>query len=475
MEWNLHRLDASLRRAVWAGSLHDAPLWRRTLIRVLRVVLVVLRDLIYGQLTLRAMGLVYTTLVALVPLLAFSFSVLKGFGVHNQLEPMLRQFFQPLGEQAEVAVRTVLGFIENLNVGVLGAVGLAFLLYTAVSLVRKTEESVNYIWHVHRPRSFSERFSSYVTVLLVGPVLVFTAIGLTATITGSDQVQQILAVEPVGKLFALGTRLAPYLLVIAAFTFAYMFLPSARVRFGSALAGGVVGGVLWQSAGWAFAAFVAGSTRYEAIYASFAVLVLFLVWLYVSWLILLLGASVAFYLQNPQYLVPEAGEPRLSNRMRERLAVLLMITIVRRHLNGDPPPTGEDLVQILGVPAYAVDLMLDALQQGGVLVEVVQPPCSYLPARDPGSVTVGEVLDIVRSTGEDAFLSPARLPAPAHVERLLREAGTAADDVLGRVSLRELAGEVQADMDAGTVSRAAGRRQQTGLAQRAHDSASSGT
>ncbi|MCW5621080.1 MAG: YihY family inner membrane protein [Burkholderiales bacterium] len=447
MEWNLRRLDASLRRAVWAGSLHDAPLWRRTLIRVLRVVLVVLRDLIYGQLTLRAMGLVYTTLVALVPLLAFSFSVLKGFGVHNQLEPMLRQFFQPLGEQAEVAVRTVLGFIENLNVGVLGAVGLAFLLYTAVSLVRKTEESVNYIWHVHRARSFSERFSSYVTVLLVGPVLVFTAIGLTATITGSDQVQQILAVEPVGKLFALGARLAPYLLVIAAFTFAYMFLPSARVRFGSALAGGVVGGVLWQSAGWAFAAFVSGSTRYEAIYASFAVLILFLVWLYVSWLILLLGASVAFYLQNPQYLVPEAGEPRLSNRMRERLAVLLMITIVRRHLNGDPPPTGEDLVQVLGVPAHAVEVVLDALQQGGVLVEVVQPPCSYLPARDPGSVTVGEVLDIVRSTGEDAFLSPGRLPAPEHVERLLREAGTAADEVLGRVSLRELAGESPADME----------------------------
>jgi len=438
MDTTLQRLDARIRAAIWAADLRAAPLWRRALLFSVRVVLVVLRDLFHGQLTLRAMGLVYTTLLSLVPLLALSFSVLKAFGVHNQLEPTLQQLFLPLGAQAEVAVRTVLGFIENLNVGVLGAVGLAFLLYTAVSLVHKTEESINYIWHVRHPRSFGERFSSYVTVLLVGPVLVFTAIGLTATVTGSAQVQQLLAVEPLGRLFALATGLLPYVLVIAAFTFAYMFLPSTRVRFGAALVGGIVGGVLWQSAGWAFAGFVSGSTQYEAIYASFAVLAFFLVWLYVSWLILLLGASVSFYLQNRQYVVLAGGEPRLSNRMRERVGLLLMSLIAARHVRGQAPWTREDLVQALGVPAHAVDVVLDALCEGGILTEVASPPCAYLPARDLAAVTAQQVMEALRSAGEDTFLSPSRVPLPVKVDQLLRQLELENRRVLERVTIREL-------------------------------------
>ena len=249
----LKRMDRSIREAIWSERAERLPGRAILVVRLMRLIAVVLRDLLFGQLTLRAMGLVYTTLLSLVPLLAFSFSVLKAFGVHNQLEPMLRQFMRPLGTQGEEVSRHILAFIENLNVGVLGAVGLAFLLYTAVSLVHKTEEAINHIWHVRRARSLGERFSSYVTILLIGPVLVFSAIGLTATVTGSEEVQSFLAVEPVGRLFALGTRLLPYVLVTGAFTFAYVFLPNARMRVGSALAGGITGGVLWQSAGWAFA------------------------------------------------------------------------------------------------------------------------------------------------------------------------------------------------------------------------------
>jgi len=438
MDTTLQRLDVRIRAAIWTADLRAVPLWRRALLFSVRVVLVMLRDLFQGQLTLRAMGLVYTSLLSLVPLLALSFSVLKAFGVHNHLEPTLQRLFLPLGAQAEVAVRTVLGFVENLNVGVLGAVGLAFLLYTAVSLVHKTEESINYIWHVRHPRSFGERFSSYLTVLLVGPVLVFTAIGLTATVTGSAQVQQLLAVESLGRLFALAAGLLPYVLVIAAFTFAYMFLPSTRVHLGAALVGGIVGGILWQSAGWAFAGFVSGSTQYEAIYASFAVLAFFLVWLYVSWLILLLGASVAFYLQNPQYVVLASGEPRLSNRMRERVALLLMSLIAARHVRGQAPWTREDLVQALGVPAHTVDVVLDALCEGRILSEVASPPGSYLPARDLAALTAFQVMEAVRSAGEDRFLSPSRVPLPAKVEELLWQLELESRRVLERVTIREL-------------------------------------
>jgi membrane protein len=400
---------------------------------------VLVRDLMFGDLTLRAMGLVYTSLLSLVPLLAFSFSVLKGFGVHNQLEPMLRQFLQPLGAQGEEITRYILEFIENLNVGVLGALGLAFLLYTAVSLVRKTEESINHIWHVSQPRSFGERYSGYVTVLLVGPILVFTALGLTAAVTGSEQVQDILAVEPVGRVYHFLTRLVPYVLVIAAFTFIYMFMPNTRVRLRAALAGGVVGGVLWQSAGWAFAHFVASTDRYEAIYAGFAVLILFLIWLYVSWLILLLGAAVAFYTQHPQYMVLEIGEPHLSNRMRERLALQMMSYIARHHIEGAPAWTRDLLSHALHVPAHAVEEVLDALCAGGLLNESAGTPVRYLPARDVSEISVKQLLDLVRAAGEDSFLRPANLPVPPVLDELLQRVDRATAAALGDMSVKDLA------------------------------------
>jgi len=434
----LDRLDESVRAAVWSADLNALPAWKAAILRIVRLISVVLRDLFFGQLTLRAMSLVYTTLLSLVPLLAFSFSVLKGFGVHNQLEPMLRQFLLPLGEQGVRVTDQILGFIDNLNVGVLGAVGLAFLLYTAVSLVHKTEESVNFIWHVRQPRSFGERFSSYVTVLLVGPILVFTALGLTASIASQEEVQQILAFEPLGQLIAFGSRLVPYVLVVLAFTFAYVFLPNVRVRPVPAFVGGLAGGVLWQSAGWAFAGFVAGSNRYEAIYAGFAVLVFFLIWLYVSWLILLIGASVAFYLQNPQYVVPQAGEPRLSNRMRERLALLVMMRIAGRYLSASAPLGRDELSSGLQVPVHAVDVVLDALREGGLIAETSDPPCAYLPARDPASVSVAHLLSVVRAAGEKGFMRPEALQGPAALEHLIAQVDDASRGVLERVSLRDL-------------------------------------
>jgi len=237
-----------------------------TKIETITLVVVLIRDLVSGQLNLRAMSLVYTTLLSIVPLLALSFSVLKAFGVYNQLGPMLRNVLAPLGPQADEVTGRILQFVANMNVGVLGSLGLAMLIYTAVSLMQKIEESFNFIWHVTRLRSLSERFSRYLSVLLVGPILLFSALGITATIVQTEAVQWVLEVETVGGLISTIGKLTPYFLVVSAFIFLYAFIPNAKVRFGPALAGGIVGGVLWQSAGWVFALFVASSTSYSDLF-----------------------------------------------------------------------------------------------------------------------------------------------------------------------------------------------------------------
>ncbi len=424
----------------------EALLWSPTsalaervgLLRLARTVLILGRDLAAGQLTLRAMSLVYTTLLSIVPLLALSFSVLKAFGVTNQIQPMLLNLLEPLGEKGvDVALR-ITGFIENMNVGVLGAVGLVLLLYTSISLIQKIEESLNYIWHAPRPRPLGERFTRYLTVLMVGPILVFSALGMTATVMNIEMVRGLMAVDVLGQVIQAASRLVPYLLIIAAFTFVYLFIPNARVRLWPALAGGLVGGVAWQTAGWVFAVFIAGSNNYAAIYASFAILILFMIWLYLSWLVLLFGASVAFYVQHPEYLYMRGGEPRLSNRMRERLALSAMELVTRRFLAGESAPSQETFTQRLKLPIHVLMGVLDALERKGLLVATADDSPCYVPARDPGRILVTEVLDTVRAAGEDGFLSPAAMPAQTVVDGLVARLQQAASESLDGMSLRDL-------------------------------------
>ncbi len=275
------------------------PAVQLRLFKALRVVYAAISDLTSGELSLRAMSLVYTTLLSIVPLLALSFSVLKAMGAHNEIEPFLFQFLAPLGDQGVGIGENIIGFIDNIKVGVLGSLGLGLLIYTVLSLVKKIENAFNMIWHVEATRSISERFSSYLSVILIGPVLMVSAVGLTATVMNSSVVSYFAAIEPFGSLIILATKLLPYIMVMGVFTFIYIFVPNTRVRLGSAMLGAVVAGFLWETSSLLFAAFVVASTKYTAIYSSFAVVIMLLIWLYINWLILLFGSSLAFYIQNP--------------------------------------------------------------------------------------------------------------------------------------------------------------------------------
>lgn len=421
---------------VWAPAGDTGA--RAGLLRLVRTVLILGRDLAFGQLTLRAMSLVYTTLLSIVPLLALSFSVLKAFGVTNQIRPMLLNLLEPLGEKGAEIAQRITGFIENMNVGVLGALGLVLLLYTAISLIQKIEESLNYIWHAPRPRPLGERFTRYLTVLMVGPILVFSALGVTATVMNIEIVRGLMAVDVLGQVVQAISRLVPYLLIIAAFTFIYLFMPNTRVRVLPALVGGIVGGIAWQTAGWVFAVFIAGSNNYAAIYASFAILILFMIWLYLSWLVLLFGASVAFYVQHPEYLYLRGGEPRLSNRMRERLALSAMELVARSFMHGTVAPTQQVFTRTLQVPGHVLMVVLDALERKGLVVASADDPATYLPARDPGRILVVEVLETVRAAGEDGFLSPSVVPTPVAVDGLVAQLQQAASEALAGMSVRDL-------------------------------------
>ena len=431
-----------LHRIIWEEQSGSQPPWRTHGLRIIRTVLILVQDLVYGQLTLRAMSLVYTTLLSIVPLLALSFSVLKAFGVHNQIQPILLNFLEPLGEEGQEIASNIVQFIENMNVGVLGTVGLMLLLYTAVSLMQKIEHSLNYIWHIPSPRRIGERVVRYLSVLMVGPILVFSALGITATVMNHEAMRGMMAIGVLDETVKVFSRLMPYLLVISFFTFVYMFIPNTRVRFRPALVGGMVSGIAWQTAGWVFAIFVASANNYAAVYSSFAILILFMIWLYLCWLILLFGASVAFYAQNPEYLYFRDDEPRLSdrlsNRMRERLALSIMYLVASKFLDGERMPSLLDFKHSLGAPMHVLQTVLDALERQELIVQNGDDPPTYLPTRDPSLVSVTQVLKTVQIAGEERLLSPYRLPAPQPVEEVLDSMQQAVESSVGDITLRDL-------------------------------------
>lgn len=278
MRQRLSRLVRLLGTEIWQQDATQGGLATRAGVTVLRLLVVVARASQDGPLNLRAMGLIYSTLLSIVPLLAVGFSVLKAFGAHYRIEPMLLSALEPLGERGAEISRRVVEFVNNTQVGVLGAVGLAGLLYTVLSLIDRIEESLNHIWQVRRPRNMARKFTDYLSILLVGPVLVVAALTVIAAAQSHWLVQRIIQVTPLEALIVFfATNVVPFLFLCAAFSFLYGIMPNTRVRPEAALLGGAVAAVLWQLAGTAFAAFVAGSTRYTAIYSGFAALVVFLI------------------------------------------------------------------------------------------------------------------------------------------------------------------------------------------------------
>jgi len=425
-----------LNQYIWSYNASDKTAPRSPWLHFLQIVTMAGRDLMAGMITLHAMSLVYTTLLSMVPLLAVSISVLKGFGVHDQLEPALANFLAPLGEQSVEITESIIGFVENMKIGVLGALGLVMLIYTAISLIQKIESAFNHTWRLKSSRSLMQRFSDYLSVIMVGPVLVFSAVGITASLGSSYIVEFLNSLPYMSNLLHLFGKLLPFLLVIAAFTFIYLLVPNTRVRIGSALYGAVIAGGLWQTSGILFTSFVGGSAKYTAIYSGFAAALVFMIWLYLSWVILLIGASISFYHQNPDQLRWRKRDLYLSARLRDQLALQAMVSIARAHdRQSELVPSLVNLAAYQQVPAIILERMLDALAHDGLVTLSADNPPRYLPGASLHRI---RLLDILRSArnAEDEGQSDS-LRSDVGVSRLLQALEQQVDARLGDQTLAD--------------------------------------
>ena len=415
----------------------DLTRFKRAFHLLIKISLMVARDFIENLVKLQAMALAFKTLLSLAPLLAVIFSILKAFGVHNRMEPALAEALGPLGEKGQEITAHLIGFVDKMKAGALGSVGLVTLFITVLSLIGTIEQAFNHIWRVRSPRKLTRKFSDYLSVILVGPVLVFAALTITATLQSNTFVQKLMSLEPFGTVILGLLRLVPYVTLWGAFTFVYFFVPNTRVKLRSALIGGLVAALLWQTAGWGFTVFVASSTRYYAIYSSFAILLLFLLWLHIGWVIVLLGAQVAYAHQHVQFYQGEREILAHSPAGREKLALHLMFLVGRNFYHGFDPMSVGELAAELKIPAGLVKDFMEIFQQARLILPLADEE-TFVLGRNPETITIKEILDCVRNSGKKIKTQLNRTKTENAIDEMLLDVDQSLTEALEGKSLQSL-------------------------------------
>ncbi|MDE1173878.1 MAG: YhjD/YihY/BrkB family envelope integrity protein [Parvibaculaceae bacterium] len=440
---------------VWETPLEGMARGRAALVETLRIIWVITRDLIEGRLGLRAVSLVYTTLLSFVPAIAVAFAVFRMVGYHVYLQRFMLEFLSPLGDQGIEITQTTMRFVERVNSSVLGTVGFAFLIYTVISMVMKIEESFNTIWRARNSRSIIRQLRDFVSFGVAGPLFLLMSIGVIASFITSALSITGLGPAPIKSFSRELSRYLPYAIAILAFAALYKFVPNTRVRTSSAFLGATVAGILWTITGWGFASFVANSTSYAVIYSAFAALFFFMIWLYVGWLILLVGCSVSFYFQNRKHLSPVAGVVELSPQQMERIGTHALLLIHEAYERGEGPLTEEDLSSRLLAPVEAMEVILAAFLSAHLIARAEAPAGRYLPSRAASQTSIGDAIQAIRQEGAERALPENRLAHNPAIEELFQHIAAEERKRLGDISFADLLEADQRDEPAGQSSQRA--------------------
>ncbi len=435
------RISRHFSRDIWTKDLDGLDLWRRRAVAASRMVYMVFTGFIADHCIIRASALTFITILSIVPFLAVAFSISKGFGLQNA--EFFRDFLMGVAAGRTEVVDKILQYIGNTNVKTLGWIGVATLLVTVFTTVGNVERAFNTIWAVKKGRTSWRKFTDFFSIIVICPVVVLVAASFTVAVQKLDVVQFFFKNPAYDSLEKFLLKFISLALVWLGFTFAYAFIPNTRVRLGAAAAGGVVAGTLWQTAQWAYINWQIGFTKYNAIYGSFAQLPLFLVWLYISWILVLLGAEISYAAQHLDGHVRRGLADALSPRARQKVALLAMTHLAGRFLAGAPPQTLRETAVALKLPEEGVQDALEALSVAGLAVPVRvangDDEPGYTLAVAPETIRMAEVAEAVLACG-DARACAEVLGEADRAEALLGEFALAVRSSAANQTLAEFAG-----------------------------------
>jgi len=393
---------------IWRIRLKDLPRKQSFLIKQLRVFLLSVRGFDEDKCQLRASALTFYSLISIVPVAAMAFGVAKGFGFEKRFERQLLEQFQG---QEEIITR-VIAFAHSLLIntkgGLLAGVGIIILFWAVIKVLGNIEASFNDIWGIREARSLGRKFSDYLSVMLLCPILLILSSSVTIFITTQVTliVEKIALLGIFSPLISFVLKVLPYGIVWVLFTFLYIFMPNTRVNFKSGVLAGIIAGTIYQVVQFGYIAFQVGAARYNAIYGSFAALPLFLIWLQLSWLIVLFGAEFSFAHQNVDTYEFEPDSLKISGSFKRLLSLQISHLLVSTFAERGRPLTATQISQRLEIPIRLVHQILYELTACGIVsgtqTEEYKEP-GYQPARDIGTLTIQFVIDSLEDRGTDAI------------------------------------------------------------------------
>ena len=395
---------------IWRVRLEDLPFGKSFLIKQLRIIILTLRGFDEDRCFFRASSLTFYTLLSIVPVAAMLFGVAKGFGFEKLLRKEIFERFP--GEAQQEVLTKVIEFAESMleatKGGLIAGIGLIVLFWSVIKVLSYIETSLNDIWEIKQNRTWGRKFSDYLAVMILSPLLIIVSSSATVFIT--TQVTQLTnKIELLGMispLIFLSFKLIPYVLVWILFSVIYILMPNTKVNLKAGIVAGIVAGTIFQIVQWGYISFQVGTARYNAIYGSFAALPLFLMWVQVSWWVVLFGAELSFASQNVATYEYEPDSNKISFAFKKVLTLQICHLLIKNFEKGDRPLTETEISNLLKIPIRLVHSILDDLVESGVVVETrtrEDQKFGYQPARDINTLTIKFVVDAIEQNGTNSI------------------------------------------------------------------------
>ena len=387
---------------MWRISKNDVSSVTFLLVEILKKLVIAIRFFISKRVLTRAAALTYSTLLAIVPIVAVVFAIARGFGYNKYIELWFRDAFKSQPQAADVIIGFVNSYLVHTKSGIFLGVGLLFMLYTVLMLVSNVEDAFNEIWQVTKPRSIFRTFTDYLAMFFCFPILIVLSSGISifmATVAAS--MPDYLMLGPAIRLLI---DLIPYVLMSLMFIALFTFMPNTHVKAKHVIVPGILAGIAMQGLQFFYIHSQMFLSSYNAIYGSFAALPLFMLWVQISWTICLFGAELCYANQYLDYYDYDANTNEISYSYRSMLCALLMSCICRRFAEGGKPYSASSLRYETGIPIRVVNDLLLELMKAGLIVELTSDEkgetSRFLPAEDIHNLTLGVMIDRMESFGQ---------------------------------------------------------------------------
>ena len=397
-----------IKEDIWLLHEQNLPLFKAKITKLVKVIILSVQGFSRDLCPLRASALTLYSILSIVPVIAMLFGISKGFGFEKMLE---QQLLEHAPEQDALVLQLISyaqNLLESTKGGVVAGIGVVVLFWTIINVIGNIEESFNFIWKISKGRSISRKFSDYLSLMLLAPVLLIASSSITVFLqTKITWLITVIELPEFGTWFVVQVlALSPLVLIIALFAFTFIFMPNHKINYRAGMIAGVIAGIMYYLSQWVYLTLQIGVSSYNAIYGSFAALPLFVVWLQTGWMIVLFGCEVAFFLQNYEVYRNNDRFADLSISLKKMIALQITHLVVKNFVKLNHPLTASEIATRLVIPIAIIQSVLSNLIIGHIIVEYkdrdeAESEEIYQPAVDINILTIAYVINALEYCGQN--------------------------------------------------------------------------